>query len=36
LPNILKETQHVLRVLSPADQAMILGGTAEQVYPSLK
>ena len=36
LPNILKETQHVLSVLDPADQAMILAGTAEQIYPTLK
>ena len=36
LPNIVKETLHVLRVLEPADQAMILSGTAEAVYPALR
>jgi predicted TIM-barrel fold metal-dependent hydrolase len=36
LPNILKETMHVLNVLDPSDQAMILGGTAEQLYPTLR
>ena len=36
LPNILKETQHVLSVLDPSDQAMILAGTAERIYPTLK
>ena len=36
LPNILKETLHVLSVLSRADQEMILAGTAETLYPSLK
>ncbi len=35
LPNILRETLHVLSVLDAADQAMILAGTAEQIYPSL-
>jgi L-fuconolactonase len=33
LPNIVKETHHVLSVLDPADQAMILSGTAAQLYP---
>ena len=36
LPNILKETLHVLASLSAADQAMILSGTAETLYPTLK
>ncbi len=36
LPHILKETLHVLSVLDPADQAMILAGTAERLYPCLK
>ena len=36
LPNILKETLHVLSVLDPSDRAMILAGTAEQIYPTLK
>ncbi len=36
LPHILKETLHVLSVLDPADQAMILSGTAERLYPKLK
>ena len=36
LPDILKETLHVLSVLDRADQAMILAGTAETLYPTLK
>ena len=36
LPNILKETRHVLSVLGQADQDMILAGTAERIYPTLK
>ena len=36
LPDILKETLHVLSVLSAQDQAMILSGTAEALYPSLR
>ena len=36
LSNILKETLHVLSVLNQSDQAMILGGTAERIYPTLK
>ena len=36
LPNIVKETLHVLDVLRPPDQANILSGTAERLYPSLK
>ncbi len=36
LPDILKETMHVLSVLDRADQAMILAGTAERLYPTLK
>jgi L-fuconolactonase len=36
LPHILEETRHVLSVLDPADQATILSGTAERIYPTLK
>lgn len=36
LPNIVKETLHALGSLSQADQGMILAGTAEIVYPTLK
>ena len=36
LPNILNETRHVLSVLPPSDQEMILAGTAEQIYPALQ
>jgi predicted TIM-barrel fold metal-dependent hydrolase len=36
LPHILEETRHVLSVLDPADQAAILGGTAERIYPTLR
>ena len=36
LPNIVKETLHVLAPLSRADQANILSGTAEALYPTLK
>jgi L-fuconolactonase len=35
LPEILKETLHVLSVLDRSDQAMILAGSAERIYPSL-
>jgi L-fuconolactonase len=36
LSNILTETRHALASLSEADVAMILAGTAESVYPTLK
>ena len=36
LPNIVKETLHVLASLSDADRANILSGTALRLYPSLK
>jgi predicted TIM-barrel fold metal-dependent hydrolase len=36
LPNIVKETLHVLASVSDADRANILSGTALQLYPSLK
>jgi predicted TIM-barrel fold metal-dependent hydrolase len=36
LPHILSETLHVLSVLGASDQAMILAGTAEQIYPTLR
>ena len=36
LPNIVKETQHVLASLSDADRANILSGTALRLYPVLK
>ena len=36
LPNILAETRHALHALQPADVAMILGGTAATLYPTLK
>ena len=36
LPNIVKETLHVLASLSREDQANILSGTAEALYPVLK
>jgi len=36
LPNIVKETLHVLESLSDADRANILSGTALRLYPVLK
>lgn len=36
LPNIVKETLHVLASLSEADKANILAHTAERLYPVLK
>jgi L-fuconolactonase len=36
LPNIVKETLHVLAPISAADRANILSGTALRLYPSLK
>jgi L-fuconolactonase len=36
LPHILSETLNVLSVLGASDQAMILAGTAEQIYPTLR
>ena len=36
LPNIVKETLHVLASLSDADRANILSGTALRLYPVLK
>lgn len=36
LPHIVEETLRVLSVLDHADQAMILAGTAERLYPTLK
>ena len=36
LPNIVKETLHVLAPISDADRANILSGTALRLYPSLK
>jgi predicted TIM-barrel fold metal-dependent hydrolase len=36
LPHILEEARHVLGVLDPSDQATILAGTAEQIYPTLR
>jgi L-fuconolactonase len=36
LPNIVKETLHVLAPISDADRANILSGTAMRLYPSLK
>lgn len=36
LPNILKETLHALSALKQEDLAMILAGTAETLYPTLK
>jgi len=36
LPNIVKETLHVLESVSDADRAQILSGTAMRLYPTLK
>ena len=36
LASILADTLHVLDVLGEADRAMILSGTAEAIYPTLK
>jgi L-fuconolactonase len=36
LPNIVKETLHVLESVSDADRANILSGTAMRLYPTLK
>lgn len=36
LPNIVKETLHVLACVSDADRANILSGTAMHLYPTLK
>ena len=36
LPNIVKETLHVIASLPERDQANILSGTAERLYPVLK
>ncbi len=36
LPHILEDTLRVLRPLDPADQAMILSGAAERLYPTLR
>ena len=36
LPNIVKETLHVIASLSDADRANILSGTALRLYPVLK
>ena len=36
LPNIVRETLHVLASLSAEDRASILSGAAERLYPSLK
>lgn len=36
LPNIVKETLHVLASVSEADRANILSGTAQRLYPVLK
>jgi predicted TIM-barrel fold metal-dependent hydrolase len=36
LPNIVKETLHVLESVADADRAQILSGTAMRLYPTLK
>jgi predicted TIM-barrel fold metal-dependent hydrolase len=36
LPNIVRETLHVIASLGTKDKANILSGTAERLYPSLK
>lgn len=36
LPNIVKETLHVIASLAPQDKANVLSGTAKALYPSLK
>ncbi len=35
LPNIVKETLHVIASLAPQDKANVLSGTAKALYPSL-
>jgi len=36
LPNIVKETLHVIASLSSADKANVMSGTAKALYPTLK